>query len=111
IWRGEKLVWADALKLDGRIEAQLDHPVAFGGAVAVATALYVAADAAAHLEFARTLLEGSAATAAVTLVNGVLLARFVGPVAAAGREGVMRYVAGIRTIGGHPARLPRVWYH
>ena len=48
--RGGRLVWADALKVDGEIIEKLDAPVGFGGARAYATALYIGPDAPEHLE-------------------------------------------------------------
>ncbi|MBV8537746.1 MAG: urease accessory protein UreD [Alphaproteobacteria bacterium] len=112
ITRAGKLVWADALRLEGDISAALARPTAFDGARAVATAVYVAADAAAHLELARALLEPAESCAAATVVNDILLARFLGGDAASVRRDLVRYLCGLRQAGGGwPARLPRVWYH
>lgn len=112
IHRDGRLVWADALRLDGDIAAALARPAAFDGARAVATAVYVAADAAAHLDLARALLEPADSWAAATVVNDILLARFIGRDAASVRRDLIAYLCGLRqAAGGWPARLPRVWYH
>lgn len=112
IRRGERLIWADALRLDGDVAVRLGRPAAFDNARATATAIYVGDDAGTHLEAARALLEDAEARAGVTLVNGVLLARFLGRDAAAVRRDLVGYLGGLRhAVAGWPARLPRVWYH
>ena len=112
IYRDGHLVWADALRLDGDVAAAVARPAAFDGAKAVATAVYVADDAAAHLDRARELLDAAKSRAAATVVNGLLLARFIGGDAAAVRADLIGYLCGLRqAAGGWPARLPRVWYH
>ena len=112
IRRRGALVWADALRLDGDIAAALGHPFSFDGATAMATAVYVADEAERHLELARASLEGASSKAAVTVVNGVLLARFIGRNAADVRRDLVAYLCALRqAAGGWPAVLPRVWYH
>ncbi len=104
-----RLVWADALRLDGDVGAMLASPTGFGGAAALATALYVGADAASHLPLARALAE--AGDGAATLVNGVLLARFLGARADAVRLALAQYLRQLRhAAGGLPAALPRLWH-
>jgi len=107
--RDGRLVWADALRLDGDIARHLASPVAFGSAGALATAAYLGDDAPAQLDGARALAE--AAGGAATLVNGVLLARFLAPRPEVVRRALARYVAGLRqAAGGLPAALPRLWH-
>jgi urease accessory protein len=112
VHRDGRLVWADALRLEGDIAAALARPAAFGGAQALATAIYVARDAATHLDAARALLEPAQSQAAATVVNGILLARFIGRDPAALRRDLVHYLCGLRqAAGGWPPQLPRVWYH
>jgi urease accessory protein len=112
-WRlhcGDRLVWADALRLDGDLRRLLDHPAGFAGAGAAATVIYAAEDAPRRLDAARELLDGAAGRAAASIVNGVLLARFLGPDAQALRGDVMRFCAGLRHVAaGLPGCMPRVW--
>ncbi|HEX7968813.1 MAG TPA: urease accessory protein UreD, partial [Stellaceae bacterium] len=112
-WRvrfGGRLVWADALRLDGDIRGRLDAPAAFAGARALATAAYVGADAAAHLPLARALAEDETCRAGASVVNGVLLARFLGPRAEPVRRALGRYVSGLRqAAAGLPPAMPRLW--
>lgn len=112
VWRGGRLVWADALRVDGDVAARLDRRAAFDGAQAMATAIYVGADAGRHLETARALAGEAAGKAAATVLDGLLLARFLGREAATVRSDLVRYLGGLRhAVAGWPARLPRVWYH
>jgi urease accessory protein len=112
-WRvrcGGRLVWVDATRLEGDVETALVRPAAFGGADAFATALYVGEDAASLLGTARDLAASETCRGGATVVNGVLLARFLGN-AANVRAAVMRYVAGLRQkSAGLPPRLPRLWH-
>lgn len=105
-----RLAWADALRLDGAVRARLDAPAAFAGARALATVAYVGADAAAHLPLARSLVEDGACRGGASVVNGVLLARFLGQRGDAVRGAVARYVAALRhAAAGRPAAMPALW--
>lgn len=111
---GGRLVWADALHLDAGIDRILAHPAGLGGATACATAVYVGADAAGYLEPARELLAGSASDTlrgAATLVNGVLVARWLAAEAGPLRTAFGRYWAQFRhEAAGLPEALPRLWH-
>jgi urease accessory protein len=74
-----KLVWADSFRLEGDIAAQVARPSLLGGATALATILYAAADAADHLDRAREALGGLHIRAGATAVNGVLICRLAAP--------------------------------
>jgi urease accessory protein len=108
--RGGRLVWADALRLAGDVTATLAHPAGFDSAVAIATLVYVADDAASWLETARGLLDDDACRGGATVVNGVLIARLLGRDARRLRNSFAHIFAGLRsTIMGLPAAMPRVW--
>jgi urease accessory protein len=113
-WRirsARRLVWADALHLEGDIGARLDAAAGFAGAAALATAVYAGDDAASHLPLARELADTSSGQGGATVVNGVLLARFLGPRADGVRRALMRYLMGLRhAAAGLPAALPRLWH-
>ncbi|HEV2549090.1 MAG TPA: urease accessory protein UreD, partial [Stellaceae bacterium] len=108
--RGGQLAWADATRLDGDVGAALGRPAGFGGADAFATVLYVGEDAASLLGTARDLAASNTFRGGATVVNGVLLARFLGG-AVSVRAAVVRYVAGLREKAARlPPRLPRLWH-
>jgi urease accessory protein len=101
------LAWADALRVEGK--AELDHKAGFGGAVAAATLLYVAKDAARHLTLARSLVTG-VWRAGATIVGEALLIRLFERDAQALRETLCGLVAEFRHgVLGLPARVPRLW--
>lgn len=107
--RDGRLIWADALRLDGDVAAALLAPGGFAGAEAVGSVLYVADDAAALLACARELSAKTAARAGATLVNGVLVVRWLGT-APDVRAALTQYLAAFRhAAAGWPAQLPRVW--
>jgi len=107
-----RLVWADALHLDGDIAAALDRPFAFDGAVAAATLFYLGPGAGELLAAARAGLGGGgeACAAAASRLGPLLLARFLGRDAAALRREYARLWSVLRVAAlGFPASLPRVW--
>jgi urease accessory protein len=108
-WRIERagaLAWYDAMRLDG---GTIDKPAGFAGAEAFATALYVGADAERHLPLARALTDDAACRAGATLVNGILLARFLGA-AAMVRAALARYIGALRhEAAGLAPHAPRAW--
>lgn len=109
IRRNGRLIWRDALRLDDGMTAAMASAAGFSGAHAIASAVYVGDDAADHLSAARALIGEGEARGGITLVNGVLLARWLGEPAAV-RAALSHYLANIRqTVAGWPARLPRVW--
>lgn len=108
--RAGRLIWADALSLDGDVEAMLNAPAGLGGAVAIATVLYVAEDAGNHLELVRDLLASATCRGGASLVAGVLLARLIGMDAAALRGTLIELLCGLRAMAlGQAAAMPRVW--
>lgn len=111
---GGRLVWADALHMDGDLRPILSHPAAMGGIKACATAVHIAPDAGERLEAARMLLTETAAAdvrAAATLVNGVLVMRWIGPDAASLRAAFGSFWAQFRhRAAGLPDALPRLWH-
>ncbi|MBL8707235.1 MAG: urease accessory protein UreD [Rhodospirillales bacterium] len=110
--RDGRLVWADALLLDGDIGQTLALPVSFDNAVSLGTVVHVGPGAAQGLELARALLESVPETvrAGTSLVNGLLIARFLSADAAALRAGFgrfwKRYRAGACAL---PERMPTIW--
>ena len=108
--RGGRLLWADALRLDGALAPCLAAPFGFAGARAMATLVYVAEDAAAWLEAARELVGAGEVVSGVTCLPGVLIGRWLGADAQALRTAYGRFVARFRAlVAGLPPRLPTVW--
>ena len=97
--REGRLLLHDAVRLEDEVAAILRRPAAAHGARAVATIVYVAADAEGKLDPLRAL--GIAASA----WDGMLIARMLAPDGAALRAGVIDALHVLR--GGRA--LPRVW--
>jgi urease accessory protein len=99
IRRGGRLLLHDAIRLEGEVAAILQRPAIAGGARAVATLVYLAADAEAMLDPLRALGIGASAW------NGLLIARMLA------RDGAMlraMVVDALHILRGGRA-LPRVW--
>ena len=99
--RAGKLVWTDALRVEGETPAG----AGFGAANALATIIGVWDAPQQRFERARALLESAdAVRAGVTLVNGIVVARLLGE-ATAVRAATTRFLGDFRG-----RRLPRVWH-
>ncbi len=111
IWRGGRLVWADALGTGSPPGPALAHPAGFGGAVAIATLVHAGPEAPSLLAPARAWLEALPMRAGVTLVNGVLIARILGTNSQHLRSAVAQIWGNIRHAAVNlPAAVPRSWY-
>jgi urease accessory protein len=96
-----RLVWTDALKVEG----ETPSGAGFGAANALATLIGVWDAPQSQFETARALLEtASDVRAGVTLVNGVMVGRLLGE-ATAVRAAAIRFLTDFRG-----RRLPRVWH-
>jgi len=111
ISRAGRLIWADALHLDGDIQRLRARPFGFGTSVACSTILYAGADAPQQLVEARRLLSDCALPCGATSLDGIMLVRIMADDASELRVAVMMLIAGIRQAAASlPARVPRVWH-
>ena len=110
--RAGALVWADALLLSDDTVAALAHPAGFDGAVACATAIYVAPDAAQRLgDAVRALGDPAEVRCGATLVNGIVVARFLSRRPLALRVAFGAFWKSFRhAVAGLPPVLPRLWH-
>ena len=111
IRRGGRLIWADALHLEGDVQKQRAEPFGFGTRTACSTVLYTGADAAQQVDVVRQLLGECDLSCGATSLDGILLVRIMADDASELRAVVMKLIAGIRQAAAAlPARLPRVWH-
>ena len=115
VYRDGRLVWGDALHLDGDVAAILEDPACFAGEAACATLILASqnGDPRSFVDTARAVQQQSAAgglRAGVTAVNGLLVARWLGdPVMV--RRGFADLACHLRQGAmGLPPRLPRIWH-
>lgn len=108
VWREGRLVWADTLAMEGDLAALAAEPWGLGSARAMATLLYAGPDAAQWLDQARLLAEGEDSGA--TLVNGLLILRFLGADAALVRRRLTTAIGALRAaIFAQSPQLPAPW--
>lgn len=111
--QGERLVFADALKLDDDLVGTMADPACLDGAVAVGTLLFVGSDAERHLPLARRLMDphlGAELRGGATVIGGILLMRWLGRDAMMLRNSFGLVWAAFRhAVGGRAAVLPRLW--
>jgi urease accessory protein len=111
IRRAGRLIWADAMRLEGDIAALRRAPFGFGDAVSCATLLYAGPDAAELLEPVRVALADCASESGATLLDGLLIIRLLDSDALRLRSHSIEVAALIRhTAAGISKALPRVWH-
>lgn len=104
IRRDGRLVFADTLRLDGRIAKMLDRPAVLAGSLATATVIYIAPGGAARLDAIRELVAGAESNIGVSAFNEILLLRAV---AKDGRTLQAELRPVLEALSGH--ELPRIW--
>ena len=110
--RDGRLLWADALHMDGGLQAILLHPGCFDGAESLATLIYLGDDPDANLDIARLLAAECepGLRIAFTVVNGVLVGRWLGSDTFQLRRSFGKFWSAFRyAVAGLPAALPRIW--
>ncbi|WP_417784241.1 urease accessory protein UreD [Terasakiella pusilla] len=107
-----KLIWADALHIEGDFQRPLNHISGFAGARAMATAVYIAHDAEALLETARALLhQHEDVRMGASCVNGLLICRWLAKDPYALRKAFGAFWSEFRNRAlGRVNRLPRLWH-
>jgi urease accessory protein len=115
VCRDGRLVWGDALHLDGDVAATMADAACLDGAEACATLILAPPrdEPRAFVDAAREVQQQTAAEglrAGVTAVNGLLVARWLGSALSA-RRGFAELACHLREAAmGLPPRLPRLWH-
>jgi urease accessory protein len=106
-----RLIWADAMRLDGDIAALRRAPFGHGDARACATLLYAGPDSGELLEPVRTVLGDVAEQGGATLLDGLLIIRLLDSDAPRLRSRALSVAGLIRhAAAGLSRTLPRVWH-
>jgi urease accessory protein len=101
--RGRKLIFAETVRLDGKIAARLAEPAVAGGNIALATVL-MAPGSQAHVEAIRARADQFRGEVGASAWNGLALARLCAPDGATLRHDL---VAVLGALGR--TTLPRLW--
>lgn len=105
LWRDGRLIFAEAIDLDGALGPALERPAAAPGLAAVALAVLAAADAESRLPALREALARCTGLAAASAWNGLLVARFAACDSAVLRDDLLPVLTLLRDGRGPP----RVW--
>jgi urease accessory protein len=109
--RDGEFAWLDCLRLEGSYGPVVGAAAGLGGARAVATFVHAAPDATGRLDLARGLLPGDPVRSGATVVNGLLVARFLAADPLALRRAFALFWARFRAAAaGLPPALPRLWH-
>ena len=102
--RGGRLIFAEDVRLEGKVNLALHRRAIAAGAQAIATVLVVSPDAHERLEPAREALADAVSECGATALDGMLIARLLSPDAAALRADLARLMGRLTH-----APLPRSW--
>jgi urease accessory protein len=102
--RDGKLIFAEAVKLDGPLADVLERPAVARGARAVATLLHIAPQVDSRLDGLRHHLTDAKSDCGASCFNGIILARFASADATRVRTDARRAAEYI-----HSGTMPRVW--
>lgn len=105
IWREGRLIYADSLRLDGRVDDLMQRPAIGAGTRAMAVIVAVRPGAAALLEPLRRALSAAQGLAAASSWNGMTVTRLLASDGAVLRHDIILALGALRE--GRP--LPRVW--
>ena len=108
----DRLLWADTFLLEDDVTVPLVHPAALDGAIAMATLVSWGDGIGGMLEDVRERLteQTEGLRASVSLVNGLLILRWLGQDSWVLRNAygnMWKYLR--QSSGAFPARLPRLW--
>ena len=109
---GGRLVWADALHMEGDLQRPLSSVACFGGGAAFASVVICGEDAEARLEALRSLMPADSPESrqALTAVNGLIVGRFLGEARAVRARYGAFWAAARTALADLPAELPRLWH-
>jgi urease accessory protein len=116
VYRDGRLIWGDAMHLDGDIAALMANAACFDNAAACATLIMLPPDGAPARFVAAACdvqqrADGPDMRAGVTAVNGVLVARWLAADALPLRRAYAELACHLRAAAmGLPPRLPRLWH-
>jgi urease accessory protein len=111
VYDGSGLAWTDRLRLDGGYAGLLAATAGLRGAVALATFVYVGADAPDWLDPARGFLSGDGVRVGLSAVDGLLVGRFLAEDPLALRRAFTLFWTWFRAaVAGLPPVLPRLWH-
>jgi len=105
IWRGGRLIYADAMRLDSPIAERMTRAAVGAGAAAMAVLIHVSARAGALQARARAAAEGARGLAAVSCWGPLLVARLLASDGATLRHDSALLLSALRD--GRP--VPRIW--
>ena len=109
IRRDGRPLWLERGRIAGG-SPLLESPVGLAGAPVVGSVLVASPKCDAALRDACREIVPAAGQGAVTLLPGLLVARWLGPACAPGREWFTRLWAVVRpAVAGVPMRVPRIW--
>ena len=105
-----RLVWADSFRITDEVVPHLCRKALLSDCTAMATLVYFGSELEARLELVRDLAPSLACHCVVTLVGGLVVARFAARTSYDLRTGLLSVLRQLSTgLGRGPFQVPRMW--
>lgn len=112
-WRVKKdgrLIWADSFRISDEIFAHLNRKALLSNFNSIATLVYFGPDMDRRLEFLREVLSSVGCDCGVTLVNGLIVARFAAEQSSDLKLALRSVLQQFESaVGSGPFRVPKMW--
>jgi urease accessory protein len=112
-WRvkkDERLIWADSFRVTDEIFSHLNRKALLSNCNAIATLIYFGPDLDKRLEFLREILPSLECTCAVTVVSGLIVARFAAKQSSDLKLALRSFLQQFGPeVGSGPFRVPKMW--
>jgi len=112
-WRVKKdgrLIWADSFRVTDEIFAHLNRKALLSSCNTIATLIYFGPDLDERLEFLREILSSLGCHCAVTLVAGLIVARFAAKESSDLKLALRSFLQQVEPeLGSTPFRVPKMW--
>jgi len=108
--RDGRLIWADGFRITDKIFPHLNRKALLSDCNAMATLIYFGPDLGKRLELWREILSSVECDCAVTLVAGLIVARFAAKQSSDLKLGLRDFLQQVEPeLGSGPFRVPKMW--
>lgn len=105
-----RLIWADSFRITDEIFPHLSRKALLSKCTAIAMLIYLGPDLDKRLEFLREILSSLGCDCAVTLVAGLIVARFAAKQSSDLKIALRSFLQQVEPeLGSGPFRVPRMW--
>ena len=108
--KDDRLIWADSFRITDNTFAHLNRKALLSNCNAIAMLIFFGTDLDERLEFLREIVSSLRCDSAVTLVAGLIVARFAAIQSSDLKLALRRFLQQVEpALGSGPFRVPKMW--